>query len=402
MDSFEVIAGKSKAFEKFHLLSVCTVFPTRNNPTFGLFVKRRLEAIAKHVPVRILNPQPCFPFLRPQVEDSQLSNDRNAVDIRPMFYIPKVANHWNGFWLERCVSKWLSNMPAQDLRNSVLDAHFGYPEGVGCYRAARKHQLPLFITVRGLETELMTVPSIKRQMLEAFDYATGIISVSDFLKEMLVANGVPSEKVTVIGNGVDSVVYSPGDKELSRRLIGIEPETRLIVAVGNVQRRKGYDVLIDALKTFDDTKNLVCSIIGGVNEKETLEQLKAQVSDLGSPTQVRFLGQQTPDVVAEWLRAADVFVLPTRREGCCNAVLEALSSGTPVISTPAGDNTKFVEDYRNGFIVPFEDSASLASAITKSLDLAWDSKLISDSVREHTWDGAAGKVIEYVGARLAQ
>jgi glycosyltransferase involved in cell wall biosynthesis len=386
----------------FRLLSVCTNFPTLNCPTLGLFVKRRLDAIAKHISVRVLNPKPYFPLVRPKRMDEKLPGGDCSVDIQPMFYIPKVANHWNGFWLERCVSKWLSNMPAQDLRNSVLDAHFGYPEGVGCYRAARKHQLPLFITVRGLETELMAVPSIKRQMMEAYHYATGIIAVSEFLKEMLVANGVPSEKVTVIGNGVDSVVYSPGDKELSRRLIGIEPETRLIVAVGNVQRRKGYDVLIDALKAFRETKNLVCSIIGGVNELETLEQLKARVNEIGSQNQVRFLGQQTPDVVAEWLRAADVFVLPTRREGCCNAVLEALSSGTPVISTPAGDNTKFVEDYRNGFIVPFEDSASLASAITKSLDLAWDSKLISDSVREHTWDGAAGKVIEYVGTRLAQ
>ena len=386
----------------FRLLSVCTNFPTHNHPTLGLFVKRRLDAIAKHISVYVLNPKPYFPLVRPKRMDESLPGATCSIEIHPMFYIPKLVNHWNGFWLERCVSKWLAKIPSQELRNSVLDAHFGYPEGVGCYRAARKHQLPLFVTVRGLETELMDVPSIKRQMMEAYNYATGIIAVSDFLKEMLVANGVPSEKVTVIGNGVDSMVYRPGDKQLSRRLIRIEPENRLIVAVGNVQRRKGYDVLIDALKALRETKNVTCAIIGGINESETLEKLKARVNEIGLQNQVRFLGQQTPDVVANWLRAADVFVLPTRREGCCNAVLEALSSGTPVISTPAGDNTKFVEDFRNGFIVPFDNSISLASAIKKSLDLGWDAELISDSVREYTWDGAARKVIEYVGARMSQ
>jgi hypothetical protein len=121
-----------------------------------------------------------------------------------MFYLPGIAKHWDGWWLNQVVSHWVSSMPNLDSKNTILDAHFGYPEGVGCYRVAKRRKLPLFITVRGLETELMAVPAIKKQMLEAFDYATGIISVSQSLKDMLIQNGVDGSKIRVIGNGVDS------------------------------------------------------------------------------------------------------------------------------------------------------------------------------------------------------
>jgi glycosyltransferase involved in cell wall biosynthesis len=95
-----------------------------------------------------------------------------------------------------------------------------------------------------------------------------------------------------------------------------------------------------------------------------------------------------------------MFVLPTRREGCCNAVLEALSTGVPVISTPAGDNTKFVSDGRNGFIVPHEDPKALQIAIQRSWDYPWDLKAISESVHRYTWKGAAEQVVEYFQERL--
>lgn len=385
---------------KLKVLSCCTNFPTRNYPTHGLFVRRRLELVSKHVDLRFLNLQPYFPILRPRAPDAPLQSTEFSVDIRRMLYLPGVVKQWDGGWLERSLSKWLDSLPASVIDGAVVDAHFGYPEGVGCYRAARKRKLPLFITVRGLETELMQVPKIKSQMLEAFDYAQGIISVSDSLKKTLEDNGVAQGKIRVIGNGVDSDVYLPGDKAAARERLGIGQEVKLIVAVGNIQRRKGYDILVDALTFRKDSQRVLCAIIGGVNEPSMLELLNSRIKELKLENCIRFLGQQTPDVVVDWLRASDAFVLPTRREGCCNAVLEALSTGAPVITTPAGDNTKFVKDGINGFIVPHDDPQSLAAAIEKSWVHSWDSPTITGSVRPFTWEGTAEKVVEYFFERL--
>ena len=348
----------------------------------------------------MLVPQSYFPLVRPRPADEVLPGTPMPVSIRRMFYLPGVASAWNGCWLARVVSNWVAGMGKLDPKATVLDAHFGYPEGVGCYRVARRQNLPLFITVRGLETELMSVPSIKRQMLEAFDYCTGIIAVSQSLKDMLVENGVDATKIRVISNGVDSDTYSPREKEASRSVLGVSLDAQIIVGLGNIQRRKGYDLLIEAIATYRDNQRFLCVILGGVNEPTTMARLEARTSELGLKERVRFLGQATPDVVVNWFRAADMFVLPTRREGCCNAVLEALSTGVPVISTPAGDNTKFVVDGSNGFIVPHEDPDAIGQSIEKSWNHPWDAQSISRSVRPYTWDGTAEQVIEFFKERL--
>ena len=350
----------------------------------------------------MLVPQTYFPILKPMSEDQTLPGTPFPVSIRRMFYLPGVAKQWDGAWLERVVSGWVFGMTDLDPANTILDAHFGYPEGVGCYRFAKKKNLPLFITVRGLETELMAVPAIKKQMLEAFDYCTGIVSVSESLKDMLIQNGVDASKIQVISNGVDSEIYCPGIRQASRDQLGVSPDARLIVSLGNIQKRKGYDLLIKAIAAYRKDPQFRCVILGGVNESATKASLDASIEQLGLKDRVHFFGQAIPEVVVQWLRAANLFVLPTRREGCCNAVLEALSTGVPVISTPAGDNEKFVSDGLNGFIVPHESPDAIYSAIEKSWDHPWDSEIISESVHPYTWEGAAEQVARYVHERLAR
>jgi len=387
---------------KLKVLSVCTNFPTRTRPTLGLFVCRRLSQLSKLAELKMLVPQSYFPLVKPRPQDQPLPGTPFSVSIKRMFYLPGVAKHWDGGWLERVVSTWISGMSDLDPKNTILDAHFGYPEGVGCYRVAKKKGLPLFITVRGLETELMGVPAIKQQMLEAYDYCTGIISVSQSLKDMLIQNGVDAGKIRVISNGVDSDIYCPGIRETSRKQLGLAPDTKLVVSLGNIQRRKGYDLLIEAIAAYCKDPRFHCVILGGVNESATKASLDASIQQLGMKDQVCFFGQAEPYVVVQWLRAADLFVLPTRREGCCNAVLEALSTGVPVITTPAGDNTKFVSDGLNGFIVEHESPELLYKAIEKSWEHPWDSELISKSVHPYTWDGAAQQVAQYFDERLGR
>ena len=393
---------QANRLSELRILSVCTNFPTRNRPTLGLFVYRRLSKLSGYGDLRMLVPQPYFPFLRPRPADALLAGNSMPVSIKRMFYLPGVAKSWDGGWLARVVSRWVSSMKDLDRGTTILDAHFGYPEGVGCYRVAKRLGVPLFITVRGLETELMLVPAIRKQMLKAFDYCTGVISVSQSLKDMLVEQGVEAKKIRVISNGVDSDIYSPGDKLESRRQLGVRLDTKLIVSLGNVQRRKGYDLLVEAIAPYRDTPNFRSVILGGVNEPATMASLEARVAQLGMSDQVQFVGQATPDVVVQWLRAADAFVLPTRREGCCNAVLEALSSGVPVITTPAGDNTKFVVDGQNGFIVPHEDPKGLHRAIEQAWEHPWDPRAISQSVHQYTWDGTAEKVHMFFQERLGR
>jgi glycosyltransferase involved in cell wall biosynthesis len=225
--------------------------------------------------------------------------------------------------------------------------------------------------------------------------AQGVISVSDSLKEIAVSNGIPESRIRVIGNGVDGDFFSCGDKMESRLTLGIGPNVKLIVSVGSIRRLKGFDILLDSIADLKPGPDFRCVIIGRTMESNFRDQLQSRIAELGMQEQIQLLGEVDPVKLVQWLRAADVFVLPTRREGCCNAVLEALSSGVPVISTPAGDNAKHIVDGRNGFLVPHESPNSLAQAISRSWGHPWDPQAISETVKWKTWNGVAKQVIDY-------
>jgi teichuronic acid biosynthesis glycosyltransferase TuaC len=317
-----------------------------------------------------------------------------------MFYVPKIATHWNGMWMARCIERWLTQLPTNVVKNALLDAHFGFPEGVGVFRVARRRKMAYFVTLRGLETDLFQVPAIRGQLLDALNSATGIIAVSESLKSTAVDNGICESKIQVIGNGVDSSFFSRGNKAQSRAKLGVPDSARLIVSVGTIRRLKGFDLLLTAVQQYRNDPDFSCVIIGKVMEQSFHDEITARISALGMASTVRLVGSQHPERVVNWLRAADMFVLPTRREGCCNAVLEALSTGVPVITTPAGDNTKFIVNGKNGFIVPHESSDAISEAIAKSWDHPWDPQAISESIRSHTWEGTAEQVIDYFQKRL--
>lgn len=387
---------------RLNIFSICTNYPSVNQPTLGLFVQRRLAAVSDLANIRVLVPKPSFPILKPWKTDLPLQEEKYCVDIQRMFYIPKIATRMNGMWMDRCIETWIKKTPRHLSENMVLDAHFGFPEGVGVWRVAQRRKLPFFITIRGLETDLFKVNSIRNQLVQALKSATGVIAVSESLKATAVENGICDSQIQVIGNGVDNTFYFPGSKTQSRTKLGVKASAKLIVSIGTIRQLKGYDILLEAVQHFRNDPDFRCVILGRVIENSFYQLLLDRIAALGMQTRIEMVGPKPTDQVVDWLRAADMFVLPTRREGCCNVVLEALSTGVPVITTPAGDNVHYVANGHNGFIVPHESPSALFDAIEQSWNYPWNPQSISDSVRPYTWEGTAKKVIDYFSERLAQ
>ncbi len=124
----------------------------------------------------------------------------------------------------------------------------------------------------------------------------------------------------------------------------------LIVCVGNLKPVKGHDVLIKAFAQLARIpgRDWFVLAVGAI------DSWKRKLDCIGADTwishdRVEFIGPRQPDEVVTWLQAADVFALASHREGCCNAVLEALATGTPVVATRVGDNEDSVVQRENGF-----------------------------------------------------
>jgi glycosyltransferase involved in cell wall biosynthesis len=100
---------------------------------------------------------------------------------------------------------------------------------------------------------------------------------------------------------------------------------------------------------------------------------------------------------------ADLFALVSAREGCCNAVLEALAVGVPVVTTPVGDNGRFVEPDRNGLLVPVDDPDAVATAIDRVVcSDKWNRQRISADLHRQVgdWGEVGRRVIAFAGETL--
>ena len=186
-----------------------------------------------------------------------------------------------------------------------------------------------------------------------------------------------------------------------RNELRIDPKCQLVVSVGHVEPRKGFCRLIDALAILRQSNSQVrLAVLGSLAfDPHYYRRLMARVRSEGLDGMCSFMGQQPPRVVSAWLSAADVFALASRNEGCCNAVLEALASGIPVVTTPVGDNARYVRDSHNGFIVPTHDVTPLVDALQTALARSWDREAISLEVTSRNWEHVAREVLGFFGDR---
>lgn len=386
------------------IVSVCRVLPTPDNPAAGAFVLRRLEAMAAKAQVRVIQPLPCLPLVRPLplwARSSSHVAGSVTIEHAPMTYLPGLLKSLDGWWLEASIHSKLAALRAAGAVD-VIDAHFGYPDGVGCVRSARRLGIHAFVTLRGMEVDAMRKRLIGPQLVRALQAASGCITVSHSLRDLAVRAGVDAHSILVAPNAVDRALFRPGDRAAARMQLGLQPGTPLIVSVGHLIAGKRHGVLIRALASLRETRpDVQLAIIGGrAYEPDHPRVLATIAREAGLQDAVRFVGAVPPAAVACWLQAADAFALGTEREGCCNAVLEALAVGLPVVTTPVGDNPRFVTDGVNGRLVPVGDVAGTASALAAVLEGEWDNEAISSALPVGTWGDVAEQVLGFMSTRI--
>ncbi|SIN67648.1 Glycosyltransferase involved in cell wall bisynthesis [Singulisphaera sp. GP187] len=176
--------------------------------------------------------------------------------------------------------------------------------------------------------------------------------------------GIAPSRFTVLDSGIDVDRFLPAERrERSGRLV--------IGCVSRLDPIKAHDVLIDAFARAVDggARDLELRLVGDGPTRGSLERL---VAERGLGDRVRFLGMCRD--IPDQLRAMDLFVLPSHREGRPISIMEAMASGLPVIATRVGSVPGLVENGRTGLLVEPGDVAALARAIT---DLADDPEVRS-------------------------
>lgn len=381
-----------------------SLFPSTAQPSAGIFIRERMFRVAKQLPLCVISPQPWFPFqslirkYRPGYRlPAQRHEYQDGIEVfRPRFLaLPAVFRTLDGLSMGLAALPTLRRLQRAG-RMGVLDAHFTYPDGFGATVAAAFLRVPVTITLRGTEVPLSRSMAKRWLMNQALKHADRVIGVSRSLCDLAGALGASTGKLTVIGNGVDTQRFRAVDGSSVRHRFGIPEAATVLITVGGLNERKGQHRVIDLLPALlHDVPELHYLVVGGGGgEGDWGPRLKALAQDLGVADRVHFVGAVPQESLAEYLSAANVFVLATHNEGWANVFLEAMACGLPVVTTNVGGNREVVSDRTLGIVVPFGDSDALRSALLEAIRERWDCAAIAAHAAQNCWDGRVEVLVD--------
>ncbi|MFO1197709.1 MAG: glycosyltransferase family 4 protein [Burkholderiaceae bacterium] len=188
-----------------------------------------------------------------------------------------------------------------------------------------------------------------------------VVTTGQALRDELVERlGCDPARVVSVPTGIDEARFAPGDALEARGALGLPPERFIVGIAATLRSWKGHRYLVDAVGSIDDP-SLLLVVIGDGPQRDALER---QVADAGLQARVRFVGQQAD--VAPWLRALDVFALPSyANEGVPQALMQAMFTGLACVTTAAGAIGEIAHAERTALVVPGQDAHALAAAIER-------------------------------------
>ncbi len=230
----------------------------------------------------------------------------------------------------------MKTIKKENLKPDVVYGHFIYQCGLTAARVGEKLEIPSYCACGEnslrleKDNEPYTTGMRYADWTDILDKLTGIVSVSSNNQNLLVGNGFVSKsmKIGVFPNGVDENKFFVRDKKEARNKLGFPQDAFITVFTGAFTDRKGIGELNSALKNCED----VYSVFLGSGSLEP------------DCNNILFKGSVSNDMVSTYLNAADVFVLPTKGEGCCNAIVEALACGLPVVSSDLPFNDDVLDE----------------------------------------------------------
>ncbi len=189
--------------------------------------------------------------------------------------------------------------------------------------------------------------------LKYYKHCDWLVGNTKDIVDYIVDGGWPAERVRYLPNFADETT-APA---VARASLATPPGAPLFLALGRLHVNKGFDVLLDAMV------RLPRAYLWLAGDGPLRGDLEAQVARLGIGERVRFLGWRNdgPALMA----AADALVCPSRHEPLGNVVIEAWSRGLPVIAARAQGPAALIDDGVTGLLVPTDDSAALAAAMTR-------------------------------------
>ena len=265
------------------------------------------------------------------------------------------------FWRKTEVVEWLVRARGHYRRllrendYDLVHAFSGFPTGWLCYRTAGG--LPYIISLRGSDVpgrhaRLQLEYKILGPVFKAiWRNAAAIVACSEGLKNRAL-RFLPSASIDVIPNGVELDRFCPAESSEAQEVLRL-------LTVGRLSATKRVEMLIDAVEILRKDDLEICFTVAGGGQLE--QHLRESVSERDLADAVKIAGRVDPENMPQVYRDSDIFISASVQEGMSNAMLEAMASGLPIITTRCEGVDELITD--NGVIVEGSSADEIAQAV---------------------------------------
>jgi glycosyltransferase involved in cell wall biosynthesis len=373
-----------------------TLFPNAARPSHGIFVANRLEQLVASGAVKphVIAPIPWRPGFYDHPSLGRLGSiplhtayKGVAVEHPRYALIPKIGMTLSPAALYHAGRKVIARLLREGQNINLIDAHYFYPDGVAAVRLGKTFGLPVVVTARGSDLNLIPQFRTPRQAIQqAAEHADGLITVCTALKDVLVAMGIAPARITVLRNGVDLQRFQPTDRAIARAQWNITRRT--LLSVGLLIERKGHHHAIAALRLLPDMDLMIA---GQGPEREALTRLahRLQVAD-----RVHFLGNLGPEQLRTAYSAADALVLASSREGWANVLLESMACGTPVVASAVWGTPEVVTCPEAGILMNELSAEGVAEGVRRLFANPASRQATRDYAEKFSWKSTTTGQIE--------
>lgn len=321
------------------IVILSNMYPTKNHPTFGIFVKNQVQ----------------------QLKDVGIDTEVIAIDEPGKGKLLTLKKYLS--WFMKSILYLLKN----NKNISLTHAHYAFPTGVLSLIGKKLFNIPYVVTVHGGDIDKMAEKNIRIKQMTAriLVNAERVIAVGERLKDNVVNDfNVPEARVEVLSMGVDTEIFKKYEEAEARKSLGLKNDDKIVLFVGNVIREKGVRELIEAYHQVK--KNYPTSALYILGSQRN-ESFSSELSDLVKAeqlTDVHFKQPVGQKELAKWMSAADLLALPSYHEGFGLVALETMATGTPVVGSNVGGLSYLLTDGA-GILVEPRDAHSLAQGIEK-------------------------------------
>ncbi len=316
-----------------------------------------------------------------------------TVILVPLWYLPfnwfyKRLGNWHFKVVDKIIQK-------KKIKFDLIFAFFIWSSGYVGVNLKQKYNRPLIISARGYDIYELPFKDKdwKEKITKVLNSADQIITISQSNLRCLKKLQIKSP-MRVIPNCYNEKLFYPKNQIKCRVKLHLPLDKKIILAIGYLEKIKGYKYLIEAMKlTNKKGENMNCYIIGDGSIRLKLQN---QINKLDLNKNVFLLGAKPHHQLINWFNACDLFVLPSISESFGNVLLESLACGVPIVASNTGGIPEIIKSKDYGLLHKKGDVNDIEKKIDSALKKKWGTKKIFDYVTAYSSNNWSNQILSII------